>query len=199
MVTKYILAGGGDYKNTQTFSPRLAAEVRKQITGPVKVLSCLFAEPREVWEAKFAKREPWFRQMFGDDTSVELAFPDVFSEQVSKADVVYLHGGDDALLGHYLDQVKDIRGLFADKIVVGSSAGANWLSSACWTCDWRAVRHGAGLVPLNIIVHYGSDFGEHDPRGPIDWQSAETDFQAVLETGAQITRLPEGEFVVFEA
>lgn len=197
-MTTYILAGGADRK-TPEFGERLAAEVHKKINRPVRVLSCLFAEPREVWSEKFASRMPWFQQFFGAATDVELAFPDQFPDQARRADVIYLHGGDDVLLGHYLDAYNDIRDMFLGKIVVGSSAGADWLSTNFWACDWRKTMHGSGIVPLSIIVHSGSDYGNEDTRGPIDWQLAEAEFQAAIGAGKTITHLPEGEFVVFES
>ena len=197
-MTTYILAGGADRKKPK-FGEKLTAEVHKRIDGPVRVLSCVFAEPREMWSEKFASRKPWLRQLFGDDTETELAFPDQFREQIKRANVIYVHGGDDALLGHYLNQYGDIRELFEGKIVVGSSAGADWLSANFWTCDWRQSMQGSGIVPLNIMVHYGSAYGADDPRGPIDWQKAEAEFQAAIGADKTITHLPEGEFVVVES
>lgn len=196
-MTRYILAGGGDRKSPD-YGEKLAAEVRKHHEGPLHVLSCLFAEPREVWETKFEQRKAWFRQVFGPETEVELAFPDKFRAQAKAADLIYLHGGDDVLLAHYLDQHTDIEQLFAGKIVVGSSAGADWLSSNYWTCDWREARKGSGLTPANIMVHYNSDFGADTPRGAIDWQAAEAELRAKLKPDDSILRLWEGEFIAFD-
>jgi hypothetical protein len=198
-MTTYILVGGGDRKSTE-YGKNLAAEVYKRHpTSTLHVLSCYFAEPREDWETKFAQRQEWFRQVFGEEAVIKLAFPDTFREQVKQADVIYIHGGDDTLLSYYLNQYGKISEMFAGKVVVGSSAGADWLSASFWTCDWRQTREGAGLVSLNIIVHYGSNFGSSDPRGVIDWERAEAELRAQLKPGGQITRLPEGEFVVFES
>lgn len=197
-MTKYILVGGADRKYP-TYTQALRAEIAKTLPGPLKVLSCFFAEPREVWEEKFALRERWFKESLGEATSITLAFPDTFRSQVKAADIIYLHGGDDVLLAHYLDDVSDLAGLWDGKIVIGSSAGANYLAKSYWTCDWRQVGKGGGLVDLNVIPHFDSEeYGTQDPRGPIDWTAARQELQTSLGPDGQVTLLREGEFVVVE-
>jgi hypothetical protein len=194
-MTTCILAGGADKKNP-SYNTELAAEVRKIAPGPLRVLSCFFAEPREVWEGKVASRTDWFKTVFGADTQITLAFPDVFAEQIEACDLVYLHGGDDVLLETYLNRYPDLAELWRDKIVIGSSAGANYLAVKYWTCDWRMVRTGSGLSGLNVIPHFESEtYGKEDPRGPIDWQAAKAELQAVVGDET-VTVVSEGEFTV---
>ncbi|HEY4160528.1 MAG TPA: Type 1 glutamine amidotransferase-like domain-containing protein [Candidatus Saccharimonadales bacterium] len=198
-MTKYILVGGADRKYV-AYAQAFAEEVRKTAAGPLKVLSCLFAEPRETWEDKFAIRESWFKETLGEDTEVRLAFPDKFAQQCAWADIIYLHGGDDTLLSCYLDRAGDLSELWQGKIVVGTSAGANYLAKSYWTCDWRQTRGGSGLVDLNVIPHFESkEYGKADPRGPIDWGAARAELQHSLGAGERVTPLPEGHFVVIEA
>lgn len=197
-MTTYILTGGND-RATPGCGERLRTAVRGKITEPARILSCLFAIPREDWERQVAGRETWFKQVFGDDTSMTLAFPQEFVRQAREHNIVYIHGGDDALLGHYLNHTPNITELFAGKVVVGSSAGANWLSRAYYMVDWRGVYRGSGIVPLNIMVHYESAYGKDDPRGPIDWAKARAELQAFIGAEQTITPLREGEFVVVEA
>lgn len=197
-MTKFILAGGADRKY-ESYGQNLAAEISKTVKKPAKVLSCFFAEPREAWEMKFEQRKTWFGQVFGDDVSCSLAYPDTFPSQVQAATVLYLHGGDDVLLSFYMQQYDAVL-LFKHKIVVGSSAGANWLSKNFWTCDWRASRKGSGLTDLNIITHYESkEYGMQDPRGLLDWRKAKENFQDTISTTEKITPLPEGKFIVVES
>ena len=196
--TKYILAGGND-RESYDYGKALAAEVFKTCTPPLRVVSCAFASPREDWEAKFSVRQEWFKQAFGGKTKVVMAFPDNFREQVREADVVYFHGGDDDLIAYRLSQFDKLSELFAGKVVAGSSAGADWLSAGFWTCDWRAVRQGSGLTPLNIIPHYESaTYGQDDPRGPIDWGKAKEQLQIAIGPDQKVTPLREGEFISIE-
>ena len=197
-MTKYILAGGADRKYPE-YAAKLRSEIAKTITKPPLVLSCLFAEPREVWEGKFADRQAWFAATFGEGCITQMAFPDTFAEQIREADIIYLHGGDDTLLTHYLEEFDDLATLFSDKIVIGSSAGADYLAKEYWTCDWRQVRTGSGLTDLNIIPHFESpEYGISDPRGPINWATAEAELREAVGSGQKVTLLREGEFVVIE-
>lgn len=195
MKTKYILAGGNDRASSKYWDElsKAIGELTSQ-----RVLSCFFAQPREDWEAKFDGFDSFFKLAFGDNLIRELAFPEKFIEQVSEADIVYLHGGDDELLAHYMDNYQGLAEMFSGKVIIGSSAGADFLSKQYWTCDWRQARTGSGLTSLNIIVHYGSDYGKDDPRGPIDWADVEASFAKKLAPDESITQLPEGTFVVFE-
>jgi hypothetical protein len=195
-MTRYILAGGAD-KKYPAYARALVAEIRKTASGPVKVLACMFAKPREEWEIKFPVWQQWWNEALGPETQLELAFPDVFAEQIKRADVVYLCGGDDALLAAYLEKIADLTELWKDKIVIGSSAGAGYLAKSYWTCDWRQVRSGSEITDFHIIPHFESEeYGKDDPRGPIDWQAALRDLQATLPKGGQVTVLHESEFVV---
>ncbi|HSX31008.1 MAG TPA: Type 1 glutamine amidotransferase-like domain-containing protein [Candidatus Saccharimonadales bacterium] len=197
-MTKYILVGGAD-RASPNYLHDLKAEIAKTIHGPLRVLSCFFAEPREVWEEKFKVRIAWFRSGLGDKTHLDLAFPDSFEQQVQASDVIYLHGGDDVLLAHYLDNIPDLAKLWDGKVIVGSSAGANYLARYYWTCDWRQARQGRGLTDLNVIPHFESlQYGKLDPRGPIDWAAARHELQTLVEPGGHVTPLREGQFVAVE-
>lgn len=195
---KYILAGGND-RESENYGQALAAEIFKTHPKPVHILSCAFASPREEWEVKFNVREQWFKRAFGSKTQVAMASPGTFRRQVNEADVIYLHGGDEDLIAYRMRRFQNLTDLFAGKIIVGSSAGAGWLANTFWTCDWREVRQGSGLAPLNIIPHYGSStYGKDDPRGPIDWQKANQALQAAIGSVQVVTPLHEGQFTVVE-
>ena len=197
-MTKYILAGGND-RESENYGQTLAAEIFKTHPKPVHILSCSFASPREEWEAKLPIREQWFKQAFGDQTEVTLAQPNTFQQQAKEVDVIYFHGGDDDLIAYRMSQFQDLTGLFTGKIVVGSSAGADWLATTFWTCDWREVRRGSGLTPLNIIPHYESPtYGNEDSRGPIDWQKANNELKTAIGSNQTVTPLHEGQFTVIE-
>jgi hypothetical protein len=192
MSTRYILVGGLDYAAADGGKALCQAFVRG-LAGPARILSCCFAEPRETWEEKFERKAKGFlMRNLGNDIHVELAFPDTFAEQVARSDVIYLHGGDQALLGLYLDRF-DFKQLCTGKTIVGSSAGAQYLAAQSWSCDWRSVQAGSGILPVCVIPHYGADFSDTIP-GPIDWEKAKTDLEAVSE-GLPIHCLREGEFI----
>lgn len=51
----------------------------------------------------------------------------------------------------------DLSILNEDKIVIGSSAGAKYLSSYSPNWNGKGLRKGSSILPLNVIVHYGDD------------------------------------------
>lgn len=192
MATHYILAGGADVKNPDYWDDlHKVMPKNKQL----HILSCQFSQAEEEWQERFESFKPFFRQAFGEDMTAELALADSFAEQAKKADVIYLHGGHTDWLKKHLEPY-DARQLFKDKIVIGSSAGAQFLSTKYWTCGNRRVGDGMKLTPLNAMVHYNSDYGSDDPRGPIDWKAAKAELQKAIGN-KEITLIPEGKFVQF--
>jgi len=199
-MTMYILIGGNHSSTPMSDAQiaRLCNTVIKKLNGEnPRIVSVPFMLPREDWEWKFRDRRlPLFEQQFGKKFEAILAYPDTFRDDVKWANVIYIHGGDDVLLAHYLDKFKDLEGLFAEKIVVASSAGADYISKIFWTCDWRAVMNGRGLVEVAVITHFDGEFGKDDPRGPVDWAAAKEELTAA--TNLPIYTIREGEFEIFE-
>lgn len=198
MKTTYILIGGNDSQMTDVQNVAFRNAILEKLSGEnPRIASVPFMMPREDWEWRFRNhRMPMFQQKFGENCEARLTYPDTFREDVKWANVIYIHGGDDVLLAHYLNKFKDLEELFAGKIVIGSSAGADYVSKIFWTCDWRAIMNGRGLLDVAVITHFDSDFGEDDPRGPVDWAAAKRDLEAA--TDLPVCALHEGDFEVFE-
>ena len=196
-MTKYILAGGND-RSGSDYGPRFAAEVRRQFSGSVRLISCFFADPEDQWRHKASYWEPWFRTYLGDGLEYELASLEAFLEQAAAADVIYLHGGEsNELILERMQALPDAAKAFEGRIVVGSSAGANYLSSKFWTRSKRQTMDGAGLVPYGVMVHYGSVDGGFG-GGAVDWPDAERAMRTALGPGVELLKIPEGHLVTLE-
>jgi hypothetical protein len=197
-MTKYVLNSGGA-KNFPELKRKFHQELAKDLGESPKFLLCIFAQGREYWEAKF----PGYSNSITEDMpegvkpSFELAMPADFVEQCQKADIVYLPGGDDHLIKYWMGQY-ELPKIFSGKVVATSSASSDLLVSSYWTCDWRQCFDGFGILPIKFIPHYGSDWGDEDPRGPIDWQKAYDELAAYGDTTLPIHALKEGEYVVIE-
>jgi hypothetical protein len=83
-------------------------------------------------------------------------------------------------------------------VVIGSSAGSNALVKCFWTCDWRQVKEGLGILPIKFIPHYKSAYGEGDPRGPIDWIQAYNELAEYGDQSLPIHALEEGDFIIID-
>lgn len=196
MVTTYILAGGND-RSTAGYGERLSGEIARNVTNPT-ILSCFFSYPAEEWEAKAQDWQPWFADYFGSDVRYDYARKETFLEQIDQADVIYLHGGDTRLLFDTLPSADALKEHFKGKVIVGSSAGANVLSKNYWSSKRAVPARGLGIVNSNIMVHYGGLQHEGLTRVPDDWKREEAAFQKFIGD-EQITRLPEGQFVLVQA
>ena len=91
----------------------------------------------------------------------------------------------------------DTTKLFKDKVVATNSASSDMLATHYWTCDWRQCGDGFGILPIKFIPHYKSDFGDDDPRGPIDWDRAYKELRSYKDKGLPIVALEEGEYKVY--
>lgn len=197
-MTKYILNSGG-IKRYPELKKQFHQEIFKDLGAEPRILLCNFAQPREDWEIKFSSYVNVIMEdiPLGVGPTFELAMPDEFVEQCSKANVIYFHGGDDHLLQYWMKRFT-LTELFKDKVVATNSASSDMLATHYWTCDWRQCADGLGILPIKFIPHYQSDFGNDDLRGPIDWQKAYDDLAAYGDTSLPIHALQEGEFVVIE-
>ena len=196
-MTKYILNSGG-VSNNPDLAKKFFAEILKGLDSSPRILICAFAQPREDWDKRFKDDQESRSNFFpeGVDPVFELAFPEKFEEQVRKADVVYIHGGDDYLLQFWLKQF-DLLKIWEGKVVATSSAGSDALVKYFWTCDWRQCMDGLGILPIKFLPHYESAYGADDSRGPIDWNKGLEELKNYKEN-LPIYALKEGEYEVFE-
>lgn len=197
-MTKYVLNSGGLRNNTEG-ARAFFAEVLKGLNDHPKILMCFFAEKRELWEEKFPTYIDGFKQWIpsGCEPTFTLAFPEDFEDQIKESDILYIHGGDDHLLRYWLDKF-DIPKIWQGKVIATNSASTHIVSQSFWTCDWRKLMEGYGVLPIKTIAHYDSSYGNEDPRGPIDWQAAKKELEEYGNKNTPVYALKEGEFKVFE-
>lgn len=197
-MTKYVINSGG-INNTPDKGKRFFDEVFSNLGSNPKLLICLFAKPREDWETRYQESRDFFAEFFDNDTIPELtlAFPDMFADQVRNADAVYIQGGDDHLVRYWLRQF-DLPRLWDGKVVATNSAGSNALVKHFWTCDWRQLMDGFGILPIKFISHFQSEYGADDPRGVIDWNKAYKELEEYGDVALPVYALKEGEYQVFK-
>lgn len=197
-MTKYILNSGG-LRNQPVKAGQFFNEIVKDLGDCPKILVCLFADMREDWEVKFEEKKVGFLEAMADNIKpiFELAFPDKFDQQVKGNDAIVIYGGDDHLVQYWLKKF-DLPNLWRDKVVATSSAGSDALAQHFWVCDWRQCLDGLGILPIKLIPHYKSDYGNNDPRGTIDWDKAYNEIAEYKDKTLPVYALEEGEFIVIE-
>jgi hypothetical protein len=159
LTTTYILCGGDDRK----YGKNLAKMISDIVPKP-RILDVM-ARPREDRPGQLAEWTEWYSRYF-HDFSNELAEPENFFAQVERADVVFFHGGrNKILLENYPDFAK-VKNALRGKIFVGSSAGANYISSHCLRQNGELIG-ASGILPINVAVHYETG-GVEDRRLRVD-------------------------------
>jgi peptidase E len=194
-MTKYILNSGSVSRYPEKYKAYIQ-EIIKGLGNNPKILLCFFAQKREDWEQAFIAKVENLKELMPDGVKAEfsLAMPENFVQQVKNNDAIIIHGGDDHLVKYWLEQY-DLKELYKDKVVAGSSAGTNVLVKYFWTCDWRQNMQGLGLVPIKFLPHYKSDYGANDPRGPVAWDKAYKELKNYKEE-LEVYALEEGDYVV---
>lgn len=186
-----ILVGGNDRTAPTFFGERISREVGLRLAGP-RILSCNFAkdnplerqQPEQLWLR-------WLMRYF-PDSSVVIAKEDDWRRQVEESDLIYLHGGRAKTLMAVLKELKTTRSMLENKIVVGSSAGANYLANGGYSPGADEYTQGIGLADMSILIHYGSS----DKASSRRWSEIRS---GVAEKFKQpVVCISEGEFVAIE-
>ncbi len=194
-MTTYILAGGAD-ESYPEYMTQLSRVVHSIIARP-KILSCGFSSEDAQAETKFAKRKKMFEERFGDFASFTMATKSGFVEQVRAVDVVYFHGGSTNSLVDAMQAYPDVEKEYAGKIIIGSSAGANYLSSCGFSPSIGKVGQSSGIVDVAVVVHYGSPGFNGMTFNAKYWRRA-TEAVRNASGKKEILLLPEGTFAVTE-
>ena len=192
MTTKYILVGGYPHKAADG-GKAFCEELVKGFEEPVRILECLFARPRDNWEKAFNQDKDFLlHNLPNKKLEFQLANPERFGEQVVWALTIYIRGGtSEAVLMELQKQSKGWEKGLPGKTLAGSSAGAHAISKYYYGLDDLKIGEGLGLLPLKVIVHYGSDYNA--PR--IDWNKAEVELTSYKED-LPLVKLAEGQFEV---
>lgn len=190
--TRYFLAGGSD-RGYDQYGIRLSAAVSESVVSP-KILSCFFSQEKELWSEKATGWEIWFRRYFGDAIEYRCATIDGFLDEIKWADVIYLHGGTTALLLDALGKYTELEKAFEGKIIVGSSAGTNYLSKTFFSPKRNVVGSGSGIININTVVHYGASSDGEVSLTKEGWLDAVDRVKASVGD-EPIVLLPEGEFI----
>lgn len=193
-MTLYILAGGCDHAYPEYWE-KLSEIVLREVASP-RILSCMFASDDHEVSNRFERYKSTFSQYFAQ-SEVTFAQHDEFYEQIKSSDMIYLHGGRTSRLLEAIPDYDRFKQAVEGKIVIGSSAGANFLSTVCYSPSRKENLRSSGILPVASIVHYGVAEFEGQPISIQDWQDIR---QALVDdlrgTLLPIALLPEGQFSV---
>lgn len=193
----YLLAGGND-RDYDQFGQELSKFILDQVANP-RILDVFFAVEESRRDYKTVAWDEWYKKYFGQ-VERQLADGDSFLDQIEWADVIYFHGGTTDVLTEAMKaySTEKLRSLFMDKIVIGSSAGTNFLVSVNHSLKSGQVREGSGLLPLAAIVHYAVTQFDEKTYSFEDWQQIVRRVKERASEGIPVLLLPEGIFTAIE-
>ncbi|MFW0861963.1 MAG: Type 1 glutamine amidotransferase-like domain-containing protein [Candidatus Komeilibacteria bacterium] len=156
-MTKYILHGG--YANRENpDNDKFYKEILNTDKKELSILIVLFAKPEEQQGDRKNKIIGLFEKNNKDKhLSYEVATQDGFINQLHKADIIFLHGGETLKLLDMLrkfDERYSLYKLFNNKIIAGESAGAYVLSKWFYSKTEGGCFAGLSLVDVKTLCHY---------------------------------------------
>ena len=157
-MTKYVLHGGFTRIDNE-LNRGFWAEVARDVPENGTVLLVFFAAEDNVSERASATIESIQAQTGGKKLNLVVAIEKDFLNQLKQANAVYLHGGSTDKLVEILRKYPDLKPLFKNKTIAGSSAGAYMLSTfyPLHHDGWQQEEgRGLGILPLRVICHYES-------------------------------------------
>jgi len=192
-MTKLILVGGY-VRKADDGGKAFVEEMIKGFEEPIKILDCMFARYKEVWNKKFEEDKEFYKAKLPDkNIELRLANPEEFIDQVKWADAIFLRGGSSEELVRALQENIEWTKYLDGKTVAGTSAGADALSKYYYGLDSLDVREGLGLVSVKVIPHFRADYHGWE----FDWDRAYSDLENYKEE-LPILALAEGQFEVVE-
>lgn len=82
---------------------------------------------------------------------------EILTKQIKEATAIYLHGGDTPKLFAALKQIQNLKELFQNKTIAGSSAGVYVLSKYYYTEYYDTYNEGLNILPIKSICHYSDE------------------------------------------
>lgn len=155
----YILIGGGCH--TGHTKDKLATEIENWLIfkkiNIAKVLFIPFAKDEIDWKKTVKKyQNSIFFKLFNENKlSISTATPDpnTLKKQLHNADILFFSGGSELNLKRFFK--KNIIPN-TNKIIIGVSAGTNFLSKFYFSNDREKIEIGLGVLPIKTICHFST-------------------------------------------
>lgn len=153
-MTKYILHGG----NTREVNPDNDSFFQEMTLGgkgkTLVLLNYFSREDNEIEELAKQDKQRFLLNSKNKELEFEIAQPEIFAEQLKKAYVMYMRGGETDKFKEKLSRTSNIEKLFKNKVIAGSSAGVYVLSKYYWGNDNAKIGEGLGILNFKAFCHY---------------------------------------------
>lgn len=191
---RLILMGGRPWLG-EDGGKNLAETLFRYFVSEVKLAFCLFAQPENEWEETQRYNKGVFEKFKGSrKLAYQVMTADNFRAVSAWADIVYIPGGEPNKLLKEIQACGDVAKLWDDKVIAGSSAGADLFCKAFIYLQDKSFGEGLGWVQAICIPHWRSP--EWKDYTSADWDFAEAE---ALRQHPELPALciPESKFVEF--
>lgn len=161
---------------------------------PIKILDCMFASTEDSRSEDIKKSHIFFSKYL-KNFELELADISSFTEQVKRSDIIFLRWWYVSLLLEILNKNKTRINELKDKVLVGTSAGADVIAKYYYVLKTLRTGDGLWILPIKFIPHWKTKL--------FDGIEQHIDFDRILKElkdykeDLPIVTLKEWEFMVF--
>ncbi len=190
---RLILMGGRPWEADDK-GKRFAKVLFRYYQKDIKLAFCIFAQPETDWNETQERNIEMFVSFQGEkQITYKTITANNFAEVSKWADVVYIPGGNPYTLVEKLKAAGDVSKLWEDKVIAGSSAGADLLCEGFTYLQDKSFGKGLGWVKATCIPHWRDKFEDYTQK---DWDWAEKECLKQFPD-LPVLCIPEGEFVEF--
>ncbi len=189
MKTSFILHGGLTSIDSESNTLFFKTIVSKLTDGD-KVLFIGFAREDEKIESIYERDKKSLLAQTDESIIVMNATHENFLKQVKSSKAIYITGGDTRKLLNELNQYPNFVKSLNDKIIAGSSAGANIFSKLYFSTALRSVCNGLGVLPFSLVCHYGNKEMGADKNAVLELKQTDDSLEVIT--------LAEQEFKSFD-
>jgi len=156
---KFVLHGG-NMKECLVENKIFFNEITSGFDKKVKILLVPFALEKKYWQDSYIKYTERFKTYI-----VNLSFEmilaseneDDFLSQIKSSDIIFFCGGNENLIKEHITNVNRLYDCFSDKVIVGTSAGANIFSTCYYSNDRNLIESGFGFLNIKTICHFSKE------------------------------------------
>lgn len=155
MKTIYFLFGGATRKHYSK-TKECFKECLNIPKDEINFLLVYFAKDEGRWEECKQRDIDVIAPLTDKKINFVVADVENFENEVKKADVIYLQGGDTLKIKQSLHGF-DLQKLFEGKVVMGNSAGVYVLAKYYYDNDYKKIDDGLAVLSIKAVCHYTED------------------------------------------
>lgn len=158
MKTKFILHGGSgtEFVKQKKQFENLFLGINDEAINVLVFPFCMYKENWERGYTKYLEKFGFLNDIYTCHFEIAKLDNKILTSQIEKSHIILINGGGEDTFFNNLTEInfKFNKSKLKDKIVFGTSAGANILSKYYYSNDRSLIGKGSGILSINTICHY---------------------------------------------